>query len=173
MPGLHQSRPGIGHLLDNNGEVVHTADMSAVAVESTPALSWRDPKRYLWPLGLLVPMLPFMAFGLVELTGLGIFWWWGPVFLYVIMPALDTAIGSDAENPPEEIVKHLEEDRYYRWCTYLFLPLQFAALIWACSIWASGDLSVVEQLGLALTIGVVSGVAINTAHELGHKRKQL
>ena len=145
--------------------------MSAIAVQPT-SVSWRDPKRYLWPLGLLVPTLPFMAWGLVALTGLGFFWWWGPVFVFGIMPALDTLIGKDAENPPDSALKYLEEDRFYRWCTYLFLPLQYASLVWACSKWASGDLSTVENLGLAFTVGCVSGIAINTAHELGHKRKQ-
>ncbi len=145
--------------------------MSATAVPPS-AISWRDPKRYLWPLGLLVPLLPFMAVGLVEATGLGVFWWWGPMFLFAIMPVLDTLIGKDAENPPDSALKYLEEDRFYRWCTYLFLPLQYAALVWACGRWASGDLSLLESLGLAFTVGTVSGIAINTAHELGHKRKQ-
>ena len=111
------------------------------------------PKRFLWPLGLLVPLLPFMAFGLVEATGLGVFWWWGPFFLFAIMPVLDTLIGKDAENPPDSAMKYLEDDRFYRWCTYLFLPLQYASLVWACGMWASGDLSLVESLGLAFTVG--------------------
>jgi alkane 1-monooxygenase len=144
--------------------------MSAVAVEPA-SISWRDPKRYLWPLGLLVPLLPFMALGLVELTGLGIFWWWGPVFLYVIIPIADMTVGTDAENPPDSALKHLENDKYYRWCTYVFIPLQYASLIGACAIWSNGELSALENLGLAFTVGTVAGVAINTAHELGHKRK--
>ncbi len=144
--------------------------MYAVAVEPA-SVSWRDPKRYLWPLGLLVPLLPFMAFGLVEATGLGVFWWWGPVFVFGIMPALDWVIGKDADNPPDSAIAYLEEDRFYRWCTYLFLPLQYASLVWACALWAAGGLSVLESVGLALTVGCVSGIAINTAHELGHKRK--
>jgi alkane 1-monooxygenase len=37
-------------------------------------------------------------------------------------------------------------------------------------MWSHGGLSVLESLGLALTVGMVAGVAINTAHELGHKR---
>jgi alkane 1-monooxygenase len=32
---------------------------------------------------------------------------------------------------------------------------------------------VIDDIGLALTVGMVSGVAINTAHELGHKRASL
>jgi alkane 1-monooxygenase len=146
---------------------------SSIAVQPEPALAgWRDHKRYLWPLGLLVPTLPFIAWGLVSATGLGFFWWSGPVFVFVAMPVLDTLVGSDAENPPDSAIKHLENDRYYRWCTYLYLPLQYGALVWACSKWSSGSLSWVESLGLAVTVGCVSGVAINTAHELGHKRKQ-
>jgi len=134
---------------------------------------WRDPKRYAWLLGLLVPLLPFMAWGLVEATGWGGFWFWGVAFLYVIMPIMDTLIGKDSANPPDSVVKWLEEDRYYRWCTYAFLPLQFAALIGGAWLLARGDLSVIEKIGLALTLGVVNGVGINTAHELGHKRASL
>ena len=138
-------------------------------VDLSPA-TWRDPKRYAWLLGLLVPMLPFMAWGLVELTGAGVLWFWGPIFIFGVMPVLDTLIGKDSANPPESVVKWLEQDRYYRWCTYAFIPLQYAATIGGAWLLASGDLSVLESVGLALTLGSVNGVGINTAHELGHKR---
>ncbi|WP_354697952.1 Alkane 1-monooxygenase [Paraconexibacter sp. AEG42_29] len=134
-------------------------------------ITWRDPKRYLWLLGLLVPTLPFLALGLVAATGLGVFWWFGPMFMYVVLPLLDTFVGSDEANPPEDVVKQLEADRYYRWCTYLYIPLQYAGLVFACWMWGSGELSTLESLGLAFTVGTVAGIAINTAHELGHKRK--
>ncbi len=135
--------------------------------------TWQDSKRSLWLLGLLVPTLPFMAWGLVTTTGLGLFWWWGPFFVFVIIPILDTAVGTDQDNPPEDLVPLLEQDRYYRWCTYLYLPLQYLALGLACWLWTHGDLSTLDKVGLAVTLGVVSGVAINTAHELGHKRAEL
>ncbi|HEX5909415.1 MAG TPA: hypothetical protein VFY44_02905, partial [Thermoleophilaceae bacterium] len=45
-------------------------------------LDWTDPKRHAWLLGLLVPVIPFIAWGLVEATGSGAFWFFGPVFLY-------------------------------------------------------------------------------------------
>ena len=104
-------------------------------------VAWTDPKRYAWLLGLLVPTIPFMAWGLVEATGLGVFWWFGPVFVYGIMPALDTLIGKDSANPPDSVLKRLEADRYYRFCTYAYIPLQFTALIGACWFWAHGNLS--------------------------------
>jgi alkane 1-monooxygenase len=141
---------------------------SADAVVPTPA--WTDPKRYAWLLGLLVPVLPFMAWGLVELTGLGVFWFWGVFFLFGVMPVMDHLIGKDSANPPESVVKWLEQDPYYKWCTFAFIPLQYVALVAGAWLLAKGGLSLPEQVGLALTLGVVNGVAINTAHELGHKR---
>ncbi len=139
------------------------------AIELTPA-TWRDGKRYAWLLGLIVPFAPFLAWASVEATGLEAFWFFGPLLVFVAFPILDIAIGLDATNPPDSVLKWLEQDRYYRWCTYLFIPVQYAGLVFACWLWSSGDLSILESLGLALTMGVVGGIAINTAHELGHKR---
>jgi len=138
-------------------------------VEVNPA-DWTDGKRYAWMLGIVVPLAPFFAWFYWSLTGFGGFWFMGPFLVFVLFPLLDIAIGMDPTNPPDSVLKFLEQDRYYRWCTYLFIPIQYAGLILACWMWASGDLSVVESIGLALTMGVVGGIAINTAHELGHKR---
>ena len=145
--------------------VVHSTSTTSPA---TPT-SWIDPKRHWWLLGLVVPTLPIIAGGLAAATGLGIFWWLGPIVLYGVMPLLDLSLGRDRENPPEEIVPQLNDDRYYRWCTFLYVPLQFTSLVLACAIWSSGRLSTFAALGLAATVGSVGGVAINTAHELGHK----
>ena len=146
---------------------------SVPAANALDQTRWRDPKRYAWLLGLIVPTLPFLAWGLVELTGLGVFWFYGPVLVFGIFPLLDLAIGMDAANPPDSVIKWLEQDRYYRWCTYAFIPIQYAGLVFACWMWSSGKLSTVEDVGLALTVAMVSGIAINTAHELGHKRDSL
>jgi alkane 1-monooxygenase len=147
--------------------------MSAVSVDDVNPATWRDGKRYAWLLGLIVPMLPFVAWGLVKLTGLGLFWWYGPILVFGIFSLLDVIVGMDAENPPDSVIKWLEQDRYYRWCTYVFIPVQYAGLVFACWQWAYGGLSTVEQIGLAFTMAMVSGIAINTAHELGHKRASL
>ena len=64
----------------------------------TPA-RWRDPKRYAWLLGLIVPTLPFLAYGLVQATGLGVFWFYGPFLVFVIFPLLDLA-GRDGRDEP-------------------------------------------------------------------------
>ncbi|MHB1537423.1 MAG: alkane 1-monooxygenase [Solirubrobacteraceae bacterium] len=137
------------------------------------AVRWRDGKRYAWLLGLIVPLLPFIAYGLVQASGTGAFWFFGPFLVFVIFPVLDLLRGLDATNPPDDVIKWLEQDRYYRWCTYAFLPFQYAGLVFAAWLWADGGLSVLDSIGLALTVAMVSGIAINTAHELGHKRAKL
>lgn len=134
---------------------------------------WHDSKRYAWLLGLIVPLLPLMAFVLARVTGVGAFWFFGPFLVFAVFPLFDLLRGLDDTNPPDGVIKWLEQDRYYRWCTYAFLPLQYAGLIFACWLWAHGKLSTVDSIGLALTVAMVSGIAINTAHELGHKRAKL
>jgi alkane 1-monooxygenase len=146
-------------------------DMTSIHVDTTShpaATAWR-PLRGRWLAALIVPTIPFIAAGLVAVTGSGLFWWSGPVLVFVLMPALDAQRADDTTNPPEELVADLEADHWYRWCTYLFIPLQFASLVYASAMWSSGTLSTVESFGLALTVGCVAGIAINTAHELGHK----
>jgi alkane 1-monooxygenase len=135
---------------------------------------WRDGKRYLWLLGTIVPLFLFLGWGLVNLTGLRLFWWIGPMVIYVLIPLLDVLIGDDTSNAPEDVVAWLEQDRYYRWVTYLFLPLQFAALFAGCWLMTrNGGAGVVDRIGIAVTLGMLNGVAINTAHELGHKKEHL
>ncbi|MGH9232812.1 MAG: alkane 1-monooxygenase [Acidimicrobiales bacterium] len=134
------------------------------------AAVWRDPKRRLWALGLVVPLLPFGARGIVEWTGWDGFWWMGPIWVLVLVPILDTVFGTDETNPPEWAVPGLEADRYYRWLTYLFVPLQYLGFAAGAWMVVHGGLSRWSQLGLSLTVGTVAGIAVNTAHELGHKR---
>ncbi|HVY97114.1 MAG TPA: alkane 1-monooxygenase [Solirubrobacterales bacterium] len=141
-------------------------------VDLNPA-AWSDGKRYAWLLGIIVPLAPFIAWASVSVTGWGGFYFFGPLLVFVVFPILDIVIGMDASNPPDSVLKWLEQDRYYRWCTYLFIPIQYAGLVLACWLWSNGDLSVAESIGLALTMGVVGGIAINTAHELGHKRDDM
>jgi alkane 1-monooxygenase len=154
-----------------------TQTMASVMIPADePSLApaaWSDGKRYAWLLGLLVPLLPFIAWALVRVTGVGAFWFFGPVLVFGLFPLADVIVGLDAANPPESVIKWLEQDRYYRWCTYAYLPIQYAGLVFACWEWAHGRLPVADKIGLALTVAMVSGVAINTAHELGHKRDSL
>ncbi|KIA63387.1 alkane 1-monooxygenase [Nocardia vulneris] len=132
-----------------------------------------DRKRYLWVLGLLAPGCALLPSQLVLHTGWKVFWWIGPIIIFGVIPLLDWVIGDDESNPREQDHDALSNDRYYRWCTFLFLPVQLIGLVIACCMWAGDDLSVLDKLGLAATLGFVSGIGINAAHELGHRVEKL
>lgn len=128
-----------------------------------------DPKRYLWVLGLVAPSCALWPSQLVLHTGLRVFWWVGPIIVLIVIPVLDWVVGEDGTNPRDEDYELLSNDRYYRWCTYIFLPIQLIGLAIAGYMWSGDQLSVLDKLGLATTLGLVSGIGINAAHELGHR----
>ena len=132
---------------------------------------WRDRKRYLWLIGLVVPSLAFLAIGLHAATGWGGWFWIGPVVILVIVPVVDLVAGLDRSNPPDDVIARLENDRYYRWITFAFLPVQYLGFAAAFWLIARGELTAADKIGLAVSIGCVGGIGINTAHELGHKRE--
>ncbi|HLN77662.1 MAG TPA: alkane 1-monooxygenase [Nocardioidaceae bacterium] len=145
-----------------------------MAVQSMPAtqVQWRDGKRYLWIMGAIMPLVPFAAWGLVAATGSDVFYWFGPVFVFVVIPLVDLLTGLDRNNPPDEVIEALENDKYYRWVTYAFIPMQYLSFVWGAWMLGRGGLDVADKVGLSLGIGMVAGIAINTAHEMGHKKEQ-
>jgi alkane 1-monooxygenase len=132
---------------------------------------WKDKKRYLWLMGLVMPSLAFVAMGAYAATGQGVWFWIGPVVILVLVPAVDLLAGLDRSNPPDDVIEALENDKYYRWITFLYLPIQYAGFVAAMWLITRGDLSVVDKVGLAITVGTIGGIGINTAHELGHKKE--
>ncbi len=135
--------------------------------------AWHDPKRLLWAASLVMPLLPVVAMGLHRLTGSGLWLWLGPAVMLGLVPLVDALVGDDGSNPPREALAGLEEDRYYRILTWLFVPLQYAAFGLGLARIAAGDLAVWEAVGLAITVGCVGGLGINAAHELGHKSEAM
>jgi alkane 1-monooxygenase len=132
---------------------------------------WRDTKRYLWLIGLVVPSLAFIAIGMWKVTGWGAWFWIGPVVILGVVPAIDLIAGLDRSNPPDDVIEALENDKYYRWITYVFLPIQYAGFVGAFWVMTHYDLSVIDRVGIAISIGSIGGIGINTAHELGHKKE--
>jgi alkane 1-monooxygenase len=95
------------------------------------------------------------------------------LFSYFVIPLLDWLFGSDVNNPPEEIVPQLEEDRYYRLLTWVTVPLHFITLIAVAWFVSTQEISAWSVLVMAITAGAYSGLGINTAHELGHKKTKI
>jgi alkane 1-monooxygenase len=162
---------------------------TGVGNEGVQVVPWRDKKRRLWLLGLIAPtavflMLPFI-WGMNEWgwhTAAQMPLWVGPGLVYILLPLLDLKFGYDGQDPPDELMEQLENDKYYRYCTYAYIPFQYLTVILAAYLvtatnlsWLGfdGGLPWLGKIGLTLSVGVLGGVGINTAHELGHKKEEL
>ncbi|WP_370291228.1 fatty acid desaturase [Nocardioides sp.] len=162
---------------------------------------WKDKKRYLWLIGLVVPGLGLIAFVSYALLGWSALLWIGPIIVFGVVPVLDLLVGLDPTNPPDDVIEELENDKYYRWVVFAYLPLQYLAFFGVMYMVAGGnplqgvadlfgarewiaanvsadlvrdfDLSVLDKIGIATSLGMISGIGINTAHELGHKKESV
>lgn len=153
--------------------------MTISATVDGRTVEWNDRKRHLWIMGAIIPLIPLTMWGMYAATGWSGVWFFGPFFVFVLIPLFDLMAGLDPNNPPDELIEALEEDRYYRWVTYAFIPLQLVGFIWGAYLLGGGTLpgipdplSVLERIGLATGLGMVAGIGINTAHELGHKKEE-
>jgi alkane 1-monooxygenase len=162
---------------------------------------WKDKKRYLWLWGLMVPGLG-IAFALAYLGTGG---WWGfalvgPLLVNAVIPVFDLIFGRDASNPPDEVIGALENDKYYRWVVFMYIPLMYVVLLGGYAIlmgynpvtqvldlvglggWGDAHLGALYdntdlptdwwlQVLWAFSLAAIVGIGINTAHELGHKKE--
>jgi alkane 1-monooxygenase len=123
---------------------------------------WRDHKRPLWLMAVVMPAIPFAAIALWSWTGWGVWLWLGPIIILGVVPVVDVLAGLDRDNPPDGAIEALERDRYYRWLTVAFLPIQYAGFIVAFWFIADAGMTVAERVGLAVTVGFIAGLGINT-----------
>jgi len=136
-------------------------------------VTYIDKKRWFWLLSLVNPLIPFVGIAGHYSTGNPLWLLLPLVLMFGLGPILDWAFGEDENNPPEVLVPQLEEDRYYRILTYLTVPLHFI-MFFGCAIWVgTQNLPWWGFLGLTIAVGFSDGFAINTGHELGHKRTKL
>jgi alkane 1-monooxygenase len=142
-------------------------------LENGEAIFYQDRKRWFWLLSVLYPIQAFLGIWLHAKTG-NEAWLLLPLALtYIGAPLLDWILGEDQNNPPEAVVLQLDRDPYYRWLTYIVVPLHFLALIGAAWWVGTQDLAWWSFIGLSVIAGIASGLGINTGHELGHKKSKL
>lgn len=100
--------------------------------------------------------------------------WFPLIFLFVLVPACDYALGHDPGNPLTAERPQLADDVWFRAMTLAALPVQLGVLAWSGWHFLHGGLGIGGLLGWLLSQGIVGGVlAINVAHELIHKEAPL
>ena len=136
-------------------------------------ISYVDGKRHLWILSVLFPLIPLIGMGLMTWSGQEWMLWIPVAFVYVAIPLLDHIFPNDTNNPPEQIVPQLEQDRYYRILNHITVPLHFVILIAGAWFVANLEPGWSGLIAISLMVGLISGFGINTGHELGHKKAPL
>lgn len=137
---------------------------------------FRDNKRKLWLLGLVVPNIAnaaFLGYQFGPKITRKLFAAAGPLALHVVIPAIDKYMGEDPDNPPEAAIAELENDKYYARVVKLFIPFQLIANFYGNYIVSRESTPLTDRILIGHLLGVVNGVATNTAHELSHKTGKL
>lgn len=100
--------------------------------------------------------------------------WWPLVFLFVLVPLADYALGHDPRNPAPADETALERDRGFAAMTLAALPVQVAVMLWSGRHFVEAGFGPLGIAGWLLSQGIVGGVlAINVAHELIHRDTRL
>ncbi|MDQ2068413.1 alkane 1-monooxygenase [Natronospira bacteriovora] len=119
--------------------------------------------------GFLLPfILPLLLWLGVTWGG---FWAFLPVVVvFGLIPLADLLVGRDRANVDERVLQKVLDSRFYSLILYLWVPVQFAVLVWA--VWRAGQaMDGIALAGLMVSTGVITGgIGITVAHELGHRR---
>jgi alkane 1-monooxygenase len=95
------------------------------------------------------------------------------LIVFGLIPTIDYWF-CDTSNPSTKDYQQLLKERYFRYITFAYVPIQLAMICTSIYLVATHSLSVYEWIGFCISVGVVSGgVGINIAHELMHKNDAL
>lgn len=136
-------------------------------------IEYRDRKRWWWTLAILWSLFPVpvaASYAMTENIWILVL----PLVVYfILVPLIDYCVGTDRTNPPEELVPALEADPFYMRLLMIAVPMHFIAIIAGAWLISSYSLPLVLYILFAAVMGMNSGLAINSAHELGHKSSKL
>jgi alkane 1-monooxygenase len=94
------------------------------------------------------------------------------IFAFIFIPVLDEWKGVDKSNIDDQQARIVNEEKYYRFVTFIWTYVQVAVVVWGCYAVTTGRLTnVLEWTGFLLGFALVTGgIGITVAHELGHKK---
>ena len=126
---------------------------------------------YALPYVLIYVLIPVIFLDYFEATPLTPFF--GPFFIFVIIPILDYVIGRDDYNPSKKVRKILENRISFQLVMMIWFPYYTALILWACWYGYPSCVTTAQKASMIINVGLVSGININMAHELIHKHPPL
>jgi alkane 1-monooxygenase len=132
---------------------------------------WLCTKRYLFLAAPAVPLLLPASAWLAHAQDNAAWFWLPAIFLFAIVPLLDTLFGDDPANPAGADVAELGADPWYRRVLFIAVLTHWLALITTAAVLADGRWGWPALLGAAIGAGAINGLALLVGHELGHKTR--
>ncbi|GIV33355.1 MAG: alkane 1-monooxygenase 1 [Chitinophagales bacterium] len=119
-------------------------------------------------------VLSGLFFGIISLTGRGIWTYALPVYAFVIIPVLELLLPATGRNLTEEEEKKALNNPWYDYVLYAMVPLLYGFLLFGVFSLCEPGLSAGEIAGRVFSLGVAMvSIGINIGHELGHRQKAL
>ncbi len=134
---------------------------------------YKDTKKWLWPLATVLAGVPIGAILMYQKTGYETWLWASPIFFYGLVPLIEILFGEDSSNPPREAIPMLRDDPFYRWAAFSTLPAAYFTWVFGAWFIASEPLSINGYVAVTVANGLMGAGALNTAHEVGHRRDKL
>jgi alkane 1-monooxygenase len=145
----------------------------AAATADGRSVRYRDKKRYWWLLSLTGSFNPPIAIALYFAGGRNPLALAFPLlYTFVAIPIVDAIMGEDPHNPPEEVVRQMSQDIYYRILLYVGIAFLFASFFSVAWFLGTQAVPAWAYVVLALGTGFQSSGAILLGHELGHKNNR-
>ncbi len=116
----------------------------------------------------LIPIVGFYA-----LHEKGLWSWFLPVFVYVMIPVIELLSKGSTVNLSEAEEEVEKNDRIYDYLVYAIVPAQWGLFAFFMYSVSQPGLELYEIAGLTFTMGIgCAAFGINVAHELGHRKKR-
>jgi alkane 1-monooxygenase len=96
----------------------------------------------------------------------------GFIFAYMLVPFIDLLIGKDYNNIAKDEIDGLLETKYFDVIVYSHVYFHYLYIIFIAYLLVTDELTLLQQTGLIISLGVYSASIINVAHELGHRKSK-
>ncbi|MBT8236608.1 MAG: alkane 1-monooxygenase [Bacteroidia bacterium] len=131
--------------------------------KSVKSAQWYDLK-YLAALSIPATLV----IGLVFKGGWSYF---TPVYVFVLVPILETLLPKDTSNIEGKVRSKKEASQLFDWMLYANIPIVYGLLIITLITLTTTVINTYEVIGLVFSLGIVLGSnGINVGHELGHRK---
>ena len=123
--------------------------------------------------------LPYLTAYLIPVSAMvggitgGYFTFLTPFMFFLVLPIADEFVARDTMNAAAEDEAARLQNPIYNLLVRGWLPAQLATIGLGLWLITGQELTLVEAIGMTLSVGIVGGAGINVAHELMHRQAKL